>query len=281
MKKIILILTIIAMATNINAQNKFDVKDFGSFKLHSYASADAMGDMTYIIEGKNSVVVLEPAAFFDNIKEFGEYVTRLNKPVEKVIANYHTAGFSAFDHSKFVMIEGMPEFVRGDIYKGMMDNFAAGFGNAIDVSDFVPESTVGINSSENWAGVEFKFFPGASSDFPAASVLIGAKVYYMHFTPVANMHMGPLQIINREAVDATLAELNHAKKTGVLTFIGGHGMGTSDINALDFQIQYLEKVKENLSKNNSADEFIAAMKSVYQNIAGEDDLLAVAANLYK
>lgn len=52
------------------------------------------------------------------VKDFGAYLDKLNKPVEKVIANYHAAGFSAHAPSKFVMIEGMPQFVQGDIYKG-------------------------------------------------------------------------------------------------------------------------------------------------------------------
>lgn len=281
MRKIILILTIIAMTINMNAQSQFEVKDFVQFKLHSYVASDPLGDMSYIIEGGNALVVLEPVAFFENIKEFGEYLAKLNKPVEKVIADYHAAGFSGFDHSKFVMIEGMPEFIQGDIYKGMMNNFATGFGNAMDISDFVPTTTIAKNAQKNWAGVEFKFFPGTSTDFPAASILIGGKVYYMHFTPVANMHMSPLQIVNRDAVDAILAELEQAKTSGATTFIGGHGVSTDDVDAVNFQIQYLEKVKETISQIKTGDEFILVMQMTYKDIAGEDNLSAVAANLYK
>lgn len=235
-RKIILSLTPILMVLSANAQSKFEVKDFGGFKLHSYVTADPLGDMSYIIEGKNGIVVLEPVAFSDNIKEFGEYIAKLNKRVEKVIVNYHAAGFSGFDHSKFVMVEGMPEF---------------------------------------------KFFPGASTDFPAASILIGGEVYYMHFAPVANMHMSALQIPDRKAVDATLAELEHAKASGVTTFIGGHGAGVGNINAVNFQIEYLKKVKETISLIKTGDEFILVMQMTYQDIAGDDNLTALATNLYK
>lgn len=281
MNKIILMLGGIIMAISINAQSKFEVKDFGGLKLHTYVTADPLGDMSYIIEGEKSLVVLEPAAFFDNIKEFGEYVKTLNKPVEKVIANYHAAGFSAFDHSKLVMIEGMPEFVKGDIYSGMMSNFAAGFGDKMDISEFVPTTIVGKNAKENWAGVEFKFYPGASSDFPAASILIGVKVYYMHFTPVANMHMGALQLTSREAVNAQLSVLEQAKASGATTFIGGHGIATADISAVNFQIEYLKKVIETRSQIKTGDEFVLVMQMTYPGIAGEDNLTVVAANLYK
>ncbi len=281
MKKSILLAVIILLTISASAQSKFEAKDFGSFKLHSYVTADPLGDMSYIIEGKNSVVVLEPAAFLDNIKEFGDYLNKLNKPVEKVIANYHAAGFSAHDHSKFIMIEGMPQFVQDDIYKGMMSNFAAGFGDKIDLSEFVPAATVGRNAMEKWAGVTFKFSPGATSDFPAASILIGGKVYYTHFTPASNMHMGALQITGRDAVDAQLAELRKAKASGASTFIGGHGAGTADINAVNFQIDYLKKVKETMEQIKTGDEFVLMMRKSYPGLAGEDNLSAVAANLYK
>lgn len=281
MKKSILSLAIILITLSANAQSKFEVKDLGNFKLHSYITADPLGDMSYIIEGKESVVVLEPAAFLDNIKEFGEYLDKLNKPVEKVIANYHAAGFSAHDHSKFVMVEGMAQFIQGDIYKGMMGNFSAGFGNKMDVSEFVPTAAVGINATVNWAGVDFIFSPGASSDFPAASILIGGKVYYTHFTPAVNVHIGALQITSRESVDAQLAELQKAKVSGATTFIGGHGDATADINAVNFQIDYLKKVKETRDQKRTGDEFVRVMQMSYPNIAGEDNLTAIAANLYK
>lgn len=72
MRKIILTLTVIFMVISANAQSKFEVKDFSGFKLHTYVTADPLGDMSYIIEGKKGLIVLEPAAFLENIKEFGE-----------------------------------------------------------------------------------------------------------------------------------------------------------------------------------------------------------------
>ena len=275
-------LAVIFMVVSANAQSRFEVKDFGKFKLHTYITADPLGNMSYIIEGNKGLVVLEPAAFIENIKEFGEYATKLNKPIEKVVANYHAAGASGFhDHSTFVMIEGMPEFVKGDAYNGMMNYLASSFGDAMDTKEFKAAQTVKPNAKTKWAGVDFKFTPGSSSDFPASSILISGKAYYIHFTPVADMHMGALQITGRDAVDAYLAELKNAKASGAETFIGGHGMGIADKVAVDFQIAYLTKVKEVIVQQTTTDGFIAAMKTAYPNIAGEDNLTAIAANIYK
>jgi len=295
MKKIILFLAVALSvmacnATNNNSNNatqlsendKIVVTDFGSFKLHAYAAGDALGNMTNIIEGPNALIVVEPAAFYANIEELGNYIKSLNKPVEKVLALYHAAGFSAFDASKFVMIEGMPEFIGSDSYQGMMGFFASTFGDTLDKTPAPANvATVASNAQVEWDGISFQFSPGASSDYPAASVLIGGKVYYIHFTPVTNMHMGATQLTSRDAVNAYLAELEHAKSTGATTFIGGHGGATGDVAAVDFQIGYLKKVNSLLGEEATAENFVSAMKSAYPGIAGEAELEGVAAALYK
>lgn len=280
MKKIILMLAIAGLVSNLFAQSKFEVKDLDTFKLHAYITADPMGDISYIIEGAEGLVILEPPVFKDNIKEFGNYRDKLGKQVVKVINNYHAAGFSAYEPSLFVMVEGMPSFIKGDIYNGMMANFANAFGDTMDQSELASPATVKKDGTESWAGITFRLSPGVATDFPAASILIGGKAYYTHFTPVANMHMGALQISNREAVDATLVELKQGKASGATVFIGGHGAGMGDINAVNFQIEYLEKVKETMSAIRTGDEFALVMKMNYPDIAGEESLVGMAANLY-
>lgn len=218
--------------------------------------------------------------FHENIKEFGVYVAKLKKPIEKIIASYHAAGFNAFDSKSIVMIKGMDKFEKSEAYTGMLAYFASTFGDALDSRGHEPTATVANDAKVKWAGIDFKFSPGASTDFPASSVLIGKKVYYTHFTPVANMHMGALQITGREAVEAYLSELEYAKSSEAIIFIGGHGMGTADMSAVDFQIAYLKKVNEVLVQQTTADGFTTAMKAAYPEITGETDLAAVAAVLY-
>ena len=51
MKSFFLTLAIACMTLVVNAQGKFEVKDFGKFKLHTYVTADPLGDMSHIVEG--------------------------------------------------------------------------------------------------------------------------------------------------------------------------------------------------------------------------------------
>ena len=61
MKKIILTLAAAGMVSGASAQEKgrFEVHDLGSFKLHVYYTNDALGDASYIVEGRNALVTME------------------------------------------------------------------------------------------------------------------------------------------------------------------------------------------------------------------------------
>ena len=61
------------------AQTKghFEVHDLGNFKLHVYYTNDALGDASYIIEGKNALVTMEQPLFKDNVAEFDAYLSQL------------------------------------------------------------------------------------------------------------------------------------------------------------------------------------------------------------
>ncbi|MBQ6652119.1 MAG: hypothetical protein IJM81_01810, partial [Prevotella sp.] len=58
---------------------------------------------------------------------------------------------------------------------------------------------VPFGSTQNYAGVDFRFEHGASSDFPGASIIIGGQVYYSHWAYYP-AHMSPLQLGNADAI---------------------------------------------------------------------------------
>lgn len=155
MKKVFLfLLTFVAMVAEAQTKGNFEVLDLGSFKLHVYNTNDALGDASYIIEGKTGLVTLEQPLFKDNVSEFDTYVVSLNKPVQKIITNYHVGGTG---NHNVVMIEGMPDFVKGAVYGGMMQNFAKIFGDAITPMPTRKTEEVHLGSIENWGGVRFSF----------------------------------------------------------------------------------------------------------------------------
>lgn len=266
------------IALGASAQNKghFEVHNLGDFKLHVYNTNDALGDASYIIEGKKTVVTMEHPLFRDNVSEFDTYIDKLGKPVEKRITNYHVGGTG---HHDVVMAEGMPQFSKGEIYGGMMQGFRQAFGDAITEMPTGATSEVAFGTTQTWAGVPFRFSHGASSDFPGASILIGKKVYYTHWTP-AKAHVSHLQISSPAAIDAEIAEAEKSLKSGAKLFIGGHG-GMTKADVVKFKIEYLKKVKQIYSENTSADAFVETVKKAFPNLPGAEGLADLAKALYK
>lgn len=257
-------------------KGRFEVYNFDNFKLHVYYTNDALGDVSYIIEGDDSLVTMEQPLFKDNASEFDAYLFKLNKPVEKRIADYHVGGT---DNNDIVMVEGMPEFTKGEAYRGMMESFKQTFGDAITAEPSGKISEVKFGVTYKWADVTFEFLPGTASDFPGASILIGKKVYYTHWTPT-RAHVSHLQISSSAAIDAEISEAKKSLVSGAKLFIGGHG-GATECDDVEFKISYLEKMKETFAENKSAQDFIDAMKKAYPELPGESGLTDLAKALYK
>ena len=260
------------------AQTKghFEVHDLGNYKLHVYYTNDVLGDASYIIEGNDSLVTMEQPLFKDNVAEFDAYLSNLNKPVEKRITDYHVGGTGKHD---VVMAQGMPEFTRGEVYGGMMKGFAQAFGDALTDMPTGKATEVAFGTTFTWAGVTFEFRHGATSDFPGASILIGSKAYYTHWTP-AKAHISHLQVSSRASIDAEISEAENSLASGAELFIGGHG-GAAKSDAVEFKIAYLKKMKELLAENNTAHDFVNAMKQAYPGLPGETGLEDLGKALYK
>ena len=266
-KVLFILLSFLTITVMAQTKGRFEVYDIDNFKLHVYYTNDALGDASYIVEGKDALVTMEQPLFKDNVVEFDAYLSRLEKPVEKRITDYHVGGTGSHD---VVMAEGMPEFTKGEIYGGMMQGFAQAFGDALTDMPTGKTAEVAFGTTQTWAGVAFEFHRGATTDFPGASILIGGKVYYTHWTPV-KAHVSHLQVSSPAAIDAEIAEAENSLASGATLFVGGHG-GAATRDAVEFKIAYLKKMKELLAENRTAQAFVDAMKDAYPGLPGEAGL---------
>ena len=148
----------------------FTVYEMDGYKLHVYNSNDVMGDASYIIEGQDSLIVMEYPLFKVNAKEFADYIEKLGKPVEIDVTDYHLGGS---DKLPLTMPEGMPAFIEGPVYGGMMKQFAEQFGDTMVELPTQKAAEVPFGQTQKWNGIDFRFEHGATSDFPGASIIIG------------------------------------------------------------------------------------------------------------
>lgn len=275
-KALFILLNLLTITVMAQTKGRFEVHDLGNYKLHVYYTNDAMDDASYIIEGKDALVTMEQPLFKDNVTEFDTYLSKLEKPVEKRIMDYHVGGTGKHD---VVMAQGMPEFTKGEIYGGMMKGFAQAFGDAITDMPTGKATEIAFGTTETWAGVTFEFRHGATSDFPGASILIGGKAYYTHWTP-AKAHVSHLQISSPAAIDAEIAEAEKSLASGAELFIGGH-VGAAKHDAVEFKIAYLKKMKEILATNKSSQAFVDEIKKAYPGLHGEAGLENLGKALYQ
>ena len=257
-------------------KGRFEVYDLDNCKLHVYYTNDVMADASYIVEGKDSIVTMEHPLFKENVTEFDTYLSALEKPVEKRITDYHVGGTGNHD---VVMAEGMKAFSEGPVYGGMMKSFEQMWGDSMTEMPTGEVSEVAFGTTQTWAGVTFEFRHGASSDFPAASVLIDGKAYYTHWTP-AKAHISHLQVSSPAGIDAEIVEAENSLASGAELFIGGHG-GAARRDAVEFKIAYLKKMKELFNANPTAQAFVDAMKKAYPGLPGEAGLEELGKALYK
>ena len=263
-----------AMSTQKETVGQFQALQLDGFKLHVYNSNDVMSDCSFIIEAGDGLVVMEYPLFKVNAAEFGEYIKALNKPVVTDITDYHLGGS---DQLPIVMPEGMPGFIEGPIYGGMMKGFAEQFGETMVDLPTQKASEVAFGSTQQYAGVDFRFEHGASSDFPGAMIVIGGQVCYTHWA-FYGAHMSPLQLGSAAAIDAELAATRAALATGAKYYIGGHG-GLVEQPAVEARIQYLETLKRLRAEKKDTTSFAEALKAAYPDMPG--DIAPLAEALYK
>jgi len=258
----------------VTLKGAFKTYELNGFKLHVYSTNDALGNVSYIIEGNNGLVVMEYPLFKANEAEFNEYIAKLGKPIAVDLTDYHMGGSNKLP---LTMPEGMWAFIQGPVYSGMMKGFAGQWGDELVTLPTQQAAEVPFGKTQNWAGVDFTLEHGAATDFPGASINIGGQVYYTHWAP-AQAHMSALQVGSVAAIDAQLDAAKKAVASGCKYFIGGHG-GLAEKAQAEFQVAYLTKVKELRASKADAAAFAEALKAAYPNLPGDADALAQA--LYK
>ncbi len=279
MKKVLYTVAALSLVASVFAESKVEMLPLDNSKVHFYQSGDAMGDNSLIIETDKNLVLLEPLPFFADMEGINAYTKSLNKPISAVIANYHPFGMSNYKGVDVLMPEAMMGMIKSDFFAGLTAKFKESFG--VENMDFTtPEKPKAISTKEALVidGVEIEFSNGAASDFPAFSVLVDKGVYYSHFSP-AQKHFNTLQIRNRDAIDAVLADLENIKASNAKYIVSSHG-GIATMADVDFQIEYLKNLKDFLSKAKESGELGQMLLAAYPHLAGYENIRELTQALY-
>ena len=283
MKKTTAILagSLVAATAFAAPQSPFSTDRFENFTLHTYASFDAIADVSFIVESANKLVVIEPQAFKGKVEEFTAYTEQIGKPIEKVLVSFHAAGLKVYENEHKVITKPMAAFMQSDAAKGMLGFFDKAFGGAMDTEVVEFDEQIDASTTFTVDGVTYTLEPTSVPGMPGVNMAIDGQVYYQHFAPAEGFHASKNQINSKAAIDGALEDALKAKRAGCTLLLGSHGTGKAGVQDLDFQISYLKTMKGIAAQAKTADAFIVQMNAAYPDCQGEEDLKGIAAKLYE
>lgn len=257
--------------TNLKSGNVV-VYDYGKIKLHAYATGDALNNEAYIVESQNKLIGIELPSFTDGLETWKSYIETLNKPMNDIFLESHLAGGEYAENmttygtegSKNSAINGAVFATTDGLYKAFGDDFHGGK-NMAQINKVV-SGTVTID------GVDFNLIDrgeGYDLEIPALNVI------YTHMLG-KNTHS---ILISPEYMDSMEAVLKEYQKNGYNMILSSHSTPEKQ-DAVTEKIAYLDKTRELLKENSSADEFISAMKKAFPDYNGENYLQMSAGYLY-
>lgn len=249
------------------------VYDNGSEKLHVLYSNDALGDVSFIVEGQDELVGIELPAFTEGLEEWASYVEALGKPMNNIFIADHATGKSYTEGMNVLGTEGSAEsIVSGATFAttdGLYQTFGSDFHGGDElvlVTETVPFGKIEV------AGIEFEIIDrGYTYDI----VIPGFDAVYTHM-------LGKFthSIITGEAyLDEYLAVLDEYEEGGYEMILSAHS-GVEGQDAVAEKISYVETLKKLYEENSTADAFLEAVNEAYPEYAGVNYLEMSAGYLY-
>ena len=229
------------------------------------------------MESESALVLMELPLFKDNFEVFMAYAETLRKKIICVITDYHEGYLPGVES---LMPKGVPAFLKGELYTGMMAHFKERFGEKIVELHPQQAREVSFGEAFELGQVRYIFRKGVDLDFPCASIIIGNRqVYYSHWA-FRKTHPSPFQINSLQALDAEIMATKAALASGCKVFVGGHG-GVSEEGDVAFRLEYLQTVKKLRAKCANAEELQKAIIEKYVDLSGAEGVGDIAKALYK
>lgn len=247
--------------------------DYGNTKLHALLTGDALGDVAYIVEGKDALVGIELPAFTEGLDTWQNCIADLDKPMNDIFLCNHATGASYIKGMKAYGTEGAQESIStGSAYattQGLHKTFGNDFHGGKDIASI---NTV-VSGEVTVGGIVFHLIDHGESydlEIPALNAV------YTHMLGKTSHSI----LVSLAQMDSLLDTLEGYQNAGYDMILTSHG-GIEGQDAVTEKIAYVKKTKELAQVNGNAADFIAAMKKSFPDYSGENYLEMTAGNLYQ
>lgn len=252
------------------SKGEINIYDFGTVKLHAYKTNDLIDDEVFIVEKNGKAVVIESPCFFDNNREFEEYINSLRVETAGMLAAYHGAGGQCLKNVPKYATENARQYSENGGGKALVDKFAAAFGEIFDSS--IHKITNIISAGRvNIGGIDFIITPTQDAyDIEIPEI----NAVYTHMLG----HDCHSIVAGAGHADAIIAQLREYIDRGYALILTSH-YTPEDLKDAEIKIAYLESLKEIAAECKSAAEFKEKVNERYGNYSG-GNYLDMTASLF-
>ena len=242
-------------------KGEVNVYDFGTVKLHAYKTNDFIDDEVFVVEKNGKAVIIESPCFFDNNKEFTEYLNGLE--VAGMLIAYHGAGATFMPNVPKYATKNAVEYSENGDGKGLITNFTNTFGDIFDnsvhqITNTIEEGKITIG------GIDF-VIKQTSEAFDIEIPEINAV--YTHMLG----HDCHSIIAGAGHADAIIHQLGDYIKKGYGLILTSH-YTPEDLKDAQTKINYIENLKKIAEKCGNADDFKKEVEKEYPDYSGENYL---------
>lgn len=244
-------------------KGEINVYDFGAVKLHAYKTNDLIDDEVFIVEKNGKAVVIESPCFFDNSREFEEYINTLNVETAGMLTSYHGAGGQCLKSVPKYATENAKQYSENGGGKALVDKFTAAFGEIFDSSIHKITNIIGAGKI-NIGGIDFIITPTQEAfdiEIPEINAI------YTHMLG----HDCHSIVAGAGHADAIIAQLKEYIEKGYALILTSH-YTPEDLKDAKTKIAYLESLKEIAAECKNADEFKKKINERYGNYSGSNYL---------
>lgn len=255
------------------ASGSVTVYHYGDVNLHVYNSEDALGDVAYIVEGKDALVGIELPSFTAGLDAWKGYVQSLDKPMNDIFLDAHVTGASYISGMNVYGTQAAKDAIAAGSTLATTDGLYQTFGSDFHGGSDMAQINTVVSGKVTVGGIEFNVIDrGDTYDLEIPSI----NVVYTHMLGKTVHSIMP----STAAMDAMLDTLHDYQNKGYAMVLSGHSTPEGQ-DAVTEKIAYVQKAKELAASCTTADEFKAAMKEAFPNYAGDNYLEMTAGYLFQ
>lgn len=249
------------------------VYHYGDVNLHVYNSEDALGDVAYIVEGKDALVGIELPSFTAGLDAWKGYVQSLGKPMNDIFLDAHVTGVSYVSGMSIYSTQAAKDAIASGSTLATTDGLYQTFGSDFHGGNDMAQVNTVVSGKVTVGGIEFNILDhGDTYDLEIPAI----NVVYPHMLGKTTHSIMPTVA----AMDAMLDTLHDYQNKGYAMVLSGHSTPEGQ-DAVAEKIAYVQKAKEFAASCTSAEDFTAAMKATFPNYAGDNYLEMTAGYLFQ